>query len=328
MSGPQRTGALVLVVAIAGAIVAAVLGVLTFGAQATARPSAVPLAVVAPKAVADQLVQRGGDAVDWHVDTAEGARRQLADKRVYGILELGQSGAKVVLSGAVNPQGQQIAQQVLTGVAQVTGGSVTVETLHPASMAGRTAPLAASALLWIGGLVASIGLVFAAGRRGLRIRPVNRLALVAAAGLVGPAVVVGLLAWWDSSLPLTWDVIGFLVLTAVAFASLQGALVRFLGLRAAAILGPLYLIAPAVAGQVPEMLNPAYRALLWSWTPFRFSTEGLRSLLQDTASAPDVRLGVIVLGAVAVVSVAMLLLPERAKPEPVPIDEQPALVAA
>ncbi|HVK25319.1 MAG TPA: ABC transporter permease [Actinokineospora sp.] len=328
MSGPRRTGALVLLVAIAGAVVATVLGVLTFGAQATARPDAVPLAVVAPKQVTDQLTAHGGDAVDWHVDTAEGARRQLDDKEVYGILEVSQAGARIVLSGAVNPQGQQIAQQVLTGAAQAMGAPVAVETLHPVSTAGRTAPLAASALLWIGGLVASIGLVFATGRRGLGIRPVHRVALVATVSVAGPAVVVGLMAWWDSSLPLTWDVLGFLVLTAAAFVSLQGVLVRFLGLRAAAILGPLYLIAPAVAGQVPEMLNPAYRALLWSWTPFRFSTEGLRSLLQGTASAPDVRLGVIVLGAIAVVSIALLLLPQRARPTQVPAADAPALVAA
>ncbi|WP_436501162.1 ABC transporter permease [Actinokineospora sp. HUAS TT18] len=326
MSG--RTGALVVVVAVAGALIAALLGVLTFGAQATSRPDAVPLAVVAPKAVADQLAQRGGDAVDWRVETADGARRLLVDKEVYGILELGQSGTRIVLSGAVNPQGQQVAQQVLTGVAQAMGGAVAVETLHPAGTAARTVPLAASALLWIGALVATIGLAFAAGRRGLLVRPVHRVGLVVAVAVVAPGVVVGLTGWWDSSVAVSWGVVGFLVLTAVAFAALQGALVRFLGIRAAAILGPLYLIAPAVAGQVPEMLNPAYRALLWSWTPFRFSAEGLRSLLQDTASAPDVRLGLIVLGSIAVVGLALLLLPARAKPTAAPADDAPVMVAA
>jgi hypothetical protein len=64
-----------------------------------------------------------------------------------------------------------------------------------------------------------------------------------------------------------------------------------------AVLGPLYLLAPAVAGQVPELLHPAYRAVLWSWTPFRFSTEGLRSLLQGTPVAPDVATALWVLGA-------------------------------
>ncbi len=57
---------------------------------------------------------------------------------------------------------------------------------------------------------------------------------------------------------------------------------------------------------MPELLNPTYRALLWSWTPFRFSTEALRSLLLGTPSAPDVRLGVIVLASMAVAGLAVL----------------------
>jgi hypothetical protein len=74
---------------------------------------------------------------------------------------------------------------------------------------------------------------------------------------------------------------------SVPSAAPQAGLLRVLGVGAMAILGPLYLVAPAVAGQVPELLNPAYRALLWSWTPFRFSAEGLRSFLQGTPDAPD-----------------------------------------
>lgn len=321
MSGPKRTGALVVALSIAGALVAALLGLLTFSAQATSRPEAVPLAISAPAAlrpVADKVASRGGEAVAWRVDTPEGARRLLADKEVYGILELAPAptgmGATIVVSGAINPQGTQIAQQVLTGAAQAMGAQATTVTLNPAGIAGRTAPLAATALLWVGGLVAGIGLVVASQRFGLRVGRRHRLALVAAASVTTAAVVVGLVALWDSALPLTWDVLGFLLLAAVAFVSLQGGLLRFLGIRAAAILGPLYLIAPAVAGQVPELLNPVYRALLWSWTPFRFSAEGLRSLLQGTESAPDVRLGVIVLGSMAVVGLALLLLPNRTAP--------------
>jgi hypothetical protein len=332
MAGPKSTGALVLVLSIVGAVVATVLGLLTFGAQASARPDAVPLAVAAPqplRQVADKIAEHGGESIAWHVDTPEGARRQLADKEVYGVLELtpaaGGLGAKIIVSGAINPQGTQIAQQILTGAAQAIGGSVEVVTLNPASIAGRTAPLAASALLWIGGLVAGIGMVVLSKRLGLRVRPGHRLALVGGVSVTAVAVVIGFLSLWDAALPLTWSILGFLLLTAVAFASLQGVLLRYLGIRAAAILGPLYLIAPAVAGQVPELLDPVYRAVLWSWTPFRFSTEALRSLLQGTESAPDVRLGLIVLGAIAVIALGLLALPERAAATEAP---EPALVPA
>jgi hypothetical protein len=319
---------------VAGAVVATVLGFLTFGAQATVSPHEVPLAVASPPGqlheAAVRVSQQGGDAVDWHVTDPAGARAQLADKDVYGILELG-GGAKgvqltIVTSGAVNPQGTQAATQVLTGAAQGLAGAlaqqgVTVapprlETLQPASVAARTAPLAASALLWLGGLVATAGFGLLVVRRGMRPGPLSRAALMLTASVAASAVVVGFVKLWDSSLTLGWDVLGFVFLTAVAFTAVQGALLRLLRLRGLAILGPLYLIAPAVAGQVPQLLNPAYRTLLWSWTPFRFSTEGLRSLLLGTPDAPDVRTGVIVLASMAVVGLVVLLWPGRPRTEP------------
>ena len=299
-----RPPALVAALALLGGLVAAVLGLLTFGAQASSAPDALPLAVTGPGA--ERVAGHG--PVDWRVVAPEQGRRLLLDKEVYGVLELGRPAA-VVVSGAVNPAGTQVAQQVLTGAAQAAGVPFTVETLHPASTAGRTAPLAASALLWIGGLVAAAALGALTLRRRIAPTTAQRYGLVVGVGLAATGAVAGLLALWDSSLPLTADVLGFLLLTAVAFASVQGALVTFLGIRALAVLGPLYLIAPSVAGTVPELLDPAYRALLWSWTPFRFSAEGLRSLLQGTPDAPDVLTGVLVLGGLAVLGLAALAIP-------------------
>ncbi|MBM7775887.1 hypothetical protein JOD54_006091 [Actinokineospora baliensis] len=307
---------LVALLAVVGAAVAAVLGLLTFGSQASARPDGVPLAVAAAdplRPAAEKIAAHGGEAVAWRVETPDGARRALADKEVYGVLELGAGGATIVLSGAVNPQGTQVAQQVLTGAAAALGGQVRTEMISPASTAGRTAPLAASALLWIGGLVAGAGLVVLGGRLGVKAEPAHRIGLIAGVSVTGVAVVAGFLALWDSGLPLDFAVLGYLLLTAVAFVALQGALLHHLGIRAMALLGPLYLIAPAVAGQVPEMLDPAYRALLWSWTPFRFAAEGLRSLLQGTPDAPDVTLGLLVLGGIAVAGLVAVVLPNARK---------------
>ncbi len=331
MRNPTRVAVLL---GLVGAVVATVLGLLTFGAQATVAPDHLPLAVATPaggppqlRQAADQIASRGGDAVEWQVTDPARARELLADKEVYGVLELGatQTGPTVtiVTSGAVNPQGTQVAQQVLTGAAQGLAGAlaqqqpttrqpaIRSEVLNPASTAGRTAPLAASALTWIGGLVGGMAFALLIVRRGLRTTPLSRLTLVASVAVFVTAAVVGLLTLWDSSLPMGWDVLGFLLLTSVAFAAVQGALLRLVKLRAAAVLGPLYLLAPAVAGSVPEMLDPAYRTLLWSWTPFRFSTEGLRSLLQGVPDAPDVRLGVLVLAAMAVAGLAVMLWPGR-----------------
>ena len=323
-----------------GAVVATVLGFLTFGAQATVAPDHMPLAVAVPQGAppqlgeaADRIASQGGDAVEWQVTDPARARDLLEDKEIYGILELNPGPAlKIVTSGAVNPQGTQVAQQVLTGAAQGLAGALAqqniqlappqVEPLHAASTAGRTAPLAASALLWVGGLVAAMAFGLIVVRPGTRPGTGARLTLVVSVSVLATTAVAGLMKLWDSSLDLNGEVLGFMLLTAVAFASVQGALLRLLHLRAAAILGPLYLLAPAVAGTVPEMLDPAYRTLLWSWTPFRFSTEGLRSLLQGTPDAPDVRTGVIVLVSMAVVGLVVMAWPGRRRADAAPVESR------
>ncbi|MDQ3786470.1 MAG: ABC transporter permease, partial [Actinomycetota bacterium] len=301
-------------------------------------PDHIPLAVAVPQGAppqlgqaADRIASQGGDAVEWQVTDPARARDLLEDKEIYGILELNAGPAlKIVTSGAVNPQGTQVAQQVLTGAAQGLAGALAqqnvrlappqVETIHPASTAGRTAPLAASALLWVGGLVAAMAFGLFVVRPGTRPGTGARLTLVVSVSVLATAAVAGLMKLWDSSLNLNADVLGFMLLAAVAFASVQGALLRLLHLRAAAILGPLYLLAPAVAGTVPEMLDPAYRTLLWSWTPFRFSTEGLRSLLQGVPDAPDVRTGVIVLASMAVAGLVVMAWPGRRKAADAPVE--------
>ncbi|MGW4522987.1 ABC transporter permease [Amycolatopsis sp. NPDC004378] len=316
MTSPVRppAGALALVAAVAGALVAVVLGFLTFGAQATIAPDGVPVAVAAPpgplQGVAHQLAGHGGGQLAWTVTDPAGARQLLEDKKVYGVLELG-SPATVVTSGAVNPAGTQVAQQALTAGAAALGGAPKQEVLHPVSLAGRTAPLAASALAWIGALAGGLALTQLAKRSGRTVGAGARLAQVVGVGVLVTAVVAGFFALWDATLPLNARVLGFVFLAATAFAALQAGLLRLLGLRAMAVLGPLYLVAPAVAGQVPELLNPAYRTLLWSWTPFRFSAEGLRSLLQGVPGAPDVKTGVWVLGGLLAAGLLLALWPGR-----------------
>jgi hypothetical protein len=318
MTGPVRrpAGALALVAAVAGALVAVVLGFLTFGAQATAAPDGVPVAVAAPPEIAQRIAAHGGGQLDWTIASPADARKLLEDKKVYGVLELGPGpSATVVTSGAVNPSGTQVAQQALTGAAAVLGGAPKQEVLHPVSVAGRTAPLAASALAWIGALVAGLALTQLAQRTGRTVGAGARLLQVVGAGVLVTAAVAGFFALWDAALPLDFGVLGFVFLAATAFAALQAGLLRLLGLRAMAVLGPLYLVAPAVAGQAPELLNPAYRTLLWSWTPFRFSTEGLRSLLQGVPGAPDVTTGVWVLGALLAAGLLVVLWPGRSARE-------------
>ncbi|OZM70277.1 hypothetical protein CFN78_26405 [Amycolatopsis antarctica] len=326
----RRTWTFPVIASVAGAVLAAVLGFLTFGAQATAAPEQVPVAVAAPdtgplRAAAERVAAQGGGQFAWRLDTSDRARKLLADKEVYGVLELttgpGGPQATVVLSGAINPSGAQAAQQALTGAGQALTAALTqavpgteaapvrMETVHPASVAGRTAPLALSALAWVGCLAGGAVLTLLAARREWRPGPAVRLLQILGTSVLVTAVLAGFLRLWDASLPLDGPVLGFLALVTLAFAGVQAGLLRLLGIRAMAILGPLYLVAPAVAGQVPELLNPAYRDILWSWTPFRFGTEGLRSLLQGTPGAPDVVTALWVLGGMLAAGLALVLWP-------------------
>lgn len=337
MTGPTRTrvGLLVVLTSLIGAVAATVLGFLTFGAQATANPDGIPVAVAAPPSgplaqAAQQVTQRpagpAGGAVEWRVTTPREGRDLLEDKEVYGVLELagGPTGvsATVVVSGAINPMGTQMAQQVLTGagqgltaaVAQSTGTAaapVRVETVHATSAAGRAAPLGLTVLAWIGGLAAGAALTVLAMRQGATVGPLARFSQLVLVSVLATGVLVGFAYLWDSSLDLGWQTVAFLGLTVSAFAALQSGLLRVLGIRAMAILVPLYLLAPSVASQVPEMLHSAYRTWLWSWTPFRFSSEGLRSLLTGAHDAPDVMYGVWVLGGMLLAGLILVLWPRR-----------------
>ncbi|MFD4642384.1 ABC transporter permease [Lentzea sp. NPDC058436] len=288
-----------LVTAVAGAVVAFLLGLLTFGVQATVHPHDVPLAVVAPPPIAERVRAADSAEVDIRVVSADEARILLRDKEVYGVLEIAPGQATILLSPAVNPSGTQVAQQVLTGVAQGAGLPVKVET-QAVSAAERTAPLAASALLWVGGMIAGLLFVVLKGQRG------RWLSATGAAVLVTGST-VGLLAWWGVTL--NAQALVFLLAVAVSFALLQAGLFKHLGIRAMGVLGLLYLMAPAVAGQVPELLNPAYRAVLWSWTPFRFSAEGLRSLMYDGSVSTEWW----VFGGIALLGVVLLLAGKKAQ---------------
>ncbi|MEU0878966.1 ABC transporter permease [Lentzea sp. NPDC005914] len=296
-----------LVTAVAGTVVAFLLGLLTFGVQATVHPHDVPLAVVAPPPIAERVKAADSAEVDIRVVSAAEAQTLLADKDVYGVLEISPGQATIRLNPAVNPSGTQVAQQVLTGVAQGAGLPVKVET-RAVTAAERTAPLAASALLWVGGMIAGLLFVVLKGRR------FRWLAALTTAVLVEGSV-VGLLAWWGVTF--TAEALTFMLAVAVSFALLQAGLFKHLGIRAMGVLGVLYLMAPAVAGQVPELLNPAYRAVLWSWTPFRFSTEGLRSLMYDGSISTEwwVFGGIALVGLVLLAMKKTELAGEEAQPD-------------
>jgi hypothetical protein len=317
-----------LLVAVIGSLVAFVLALLTFGVQATVNPDHVPLAVgvedssyAAPLAQLTQgVAAHGGDQVQWRTVESRSAAVSLLDSnQVYGALLFspGPGGlmATVLLSGAVNPNATAVAQPILVGVAVGTKAQFQVVTIHSTSAAGRTVPLAATALLWLTALVGN-GMALLLGPRlrgGKALGRVGVIGVGAFVSLLGSGLVVALAWLWDSSLPIGWDVAGFLILVGLAFGLLQAAVLRWLGFTGMALLGPLYLMAPAVAGLPPELINPVYRALLWSWTPFRFSVEGMRSLMFLGAGAPDLQPALLIFIGIAI-GALLLIVARRQSP--------------
>ncbi len=340
--GPRGTAQTVLAATLAGLGVLAFLALCTFGVTATAAPRDVPM-VIAPEqpapdleAVVAQVAAQPSEEIEWlRADSGARARQLLDDKEAYGALILatgpgGGAEATVLVNGGMNAPGAQFAATVLPtvgqqAVARAGDGAPPVRTefVNPSSPAGRTVPVAASSLLWIIGLVASALTFLLLGRAATTLRPwlLATAVLAPVAGVVGAGAVVGFAELWDSGIDMSWPTFGFLALVGTAFVLVQGAVLGWLGLRGMALLAPLYLLAPAVAGQPPEFLLPAYRALLWSWTPFRFSAEGLRSLLFFDG-APGIGGPVTVMVGLAVG--AVLLLAARAARPPSGGPEHPA----
>ncbi len=310
-----------------GVLVALGLGLLTFGVQATVDPRHLPLAVGTVDAgaspavaqIARRVATQGGDRVDWHtVNSRAEAERLLDQKQIYGALlfSAGSGGvrATVVVSGALNPNATQIAQPILVQVGDgiARAAPVQVVTVRPTSAAGRTLPLAAGTLLWLAALICNVLVVAVAPtlRGGRSLGRLATLGAAVTAAALGTGMVRGLAWVWDSGLPIGWDVIEFIALVAASFALLQAGLLRWLGMAGMGLLAPLYLMAPAIAGLPPEILNPVYRAALWSWTPFRFAAEGLRSLIFLSGGAPDVQNAVRVFAGIGLAGLLLTLAPK------------------
>ena len=328
MAGGIRSGVIAVLV---GAAALVLLGLLTFGVQASVRPHDLPLAIAVPPgsaqldAVARQIADHGGDAVAWQVTDPARASTLLEDKDIYGYLTLapGQDGQPVALTGTTSGALLPAAAQAAEGAMRATASAVTtasggpapelvITTVHPTSFAGKVLPLAAVSLLWIGGLAGSATLFTMARRSGRRPTPVARLMMVVGNAVIGTLLVFALAHLWDSTtIEWNWAAVWFLVLLGGTFAALQGAALRLLGLVALPILGLLYLMAPSVSSQPPELLNPAYKVLLWSWTPFRIAAEALRSLLYSDVVPDDVIVAWIVFPILGALALAVILWPTR-----------------
>lgn len=182
----------------------------------------------------------------------------------------------------------QRAPQIPVSTAAALLAPITVEeqAVHPvgANNASGGAPNMLTQIMWLGSMVTSIFMFLAAQRE--KSRGSGRWKVVfsqTAAGLLIIPAASGFLIWMATS----WYgmEIGepanawlFLWLAGTAFFLLQSALLNLLGMPAIGLLVLLLFFSMPLINMAPEFLPEATKDWLYSWTPFRFVTQGLRNI--------------------------------------------------
>lgn len=159
------------------------------------------------------------------------------------------------------------------------------DTIHKTgdNSGGGNAPTTLTQIIWITTLISS-AIIFMALRKSQenKIKPLGFVYQLAAGLLftsVNALIVLYLASHiLDLHVPDYWAVYGFLVFASGMFFLMQGALLNWLGLGGMPILVLLFFFSNPVLALAPEMLPDVTKTWLYSWTPFRFSVEGLRSI--------------------------------------------------
>ncbi|MFB9279385.1 YhgE/Pip domain-containing protein [Cohnella cellulosilytica] len=207
---------------------------------------------------------------------------------------------KQILDQAMRMVGLELSNQLLAQIGQQAGQIpvnaaqamltpliVKEEIVHPAGTnnANGNAPGLLTQIMWIGSLVTAMTL-FLAGQ-GAGTAGSGRWASVALQGAVGLAITgiaSGFVVWMASSwygMELasaggTWM---FLWLVAAAFFLLQSSLLNWIGMPAMALLVLLMFFSMPLLSMAPEFLSSATRDWIYSWTPLRFASGGLREVM-------------------------------------------------
>ncbi|MCM3627860.1 DUF3533 domain-containing protein [Paenibacillus glycanilyticus] len=174
-----------------------------------------------------------------------------------------------------------------TAAALLAPLQVTEETVHPvgANNASGNAPGLMTQIMWMGSLVTAMMLFLASnnakkttGRKwGVQLlQPIVGIALVGGASgfLVWMAN-----AWYGMEMTAAVDTWLFLWLGGSMFYLLQSMLLNWIGLPAMAILILLMFFSMPILNMPVEFLSGTTHDLLYSWTPLRFVTGGLREIM-------------------------------------------------
>lgn len=218
----------------------------------------------------------------------EGMNTQ-ASAAVKQILGTVMKGVSLELSTQMMGMAGQQSEQIPLAAAQALLSPINVveETVHAAGAnnASGNAPGMLTQILWIGSLVT--GLVLFMMTQQAVAKGARRWSVILSQTVVGLLVIAavsGFLVWMASSwygmeLAHAVDTWLFLWLAGSAFFLLQSSLLNWIGFPAMGILVLLMFFSMPVLNMAPEFLSQATQDWLYSWTPLKFVSAGLREVM-------------------------------------------------
>jgi len=213
-----------------------------------------------------------------------------------GMNQIGANTVQGITSGIIGHMNMQIRNDTLGNIEemglQLHPGQVAVLTeplgqqIEKYSPVGEQAraqlPLMFTVLLWLGSLIGSLMiwlLLHNKDQQPNRFVKKQLLSgvLLAVVQAFSTLVVVG----WLMGMELAnyGSLIMFLIITSFVFFLIQSSALNWLGFKGWPILILIWLFGLPVVSLPPELLSTFYRVGIYSWIPFRFSVEGLNSIL-------------------------------------------------
>ncbi|WP_239615465.1 YhgE/Pip domain-containing protein [Cohnella mopanensis] len=249
---------------------------------------------------------------------------------------------KQVLGQAMKAVSLELSNQLLGQIGQQTGGQVPVataqallapivvqeESVHAVGVnnASGNAPGLLTQIMWMGSLVTamilflSIQKTLAGGARRWTVILSQTPAGLAIVGAASGFLVWMASSWYGMELAQAVDTWLFLWLGGAVFFLIQSTLLNWIGMPAMAILVLLMFFSMPVLNMAPEFLSQTTQNWIYSWTPLRFVSGGLREVMYfgglDSVSSNATVLWLIG-GAFLVVLLASSVKKAKAKPNPV-----------
>ena len=276
------------------------------------RPHDVPVGLVGPAAVTEQLTSRFDQAAPGAFkfttyDSEDAARRALDSRDVDGVLVVGAGGARLIVAGAAGDAVTGVITGALGNVFRAQGQQLAVETVHPFA-AGDAHGLILFFLVVaviVSTVVAQAVILARAATMGVWLRLAVLVVYAALAGLVGTATTAVIVGGWGDRF---WDVAGLTALVALAVGAPIAAGARLLGAPGFALMALVMVLFDLVSsgGPVGTALLPDFYRAVGPWMPASLGYSALRGDLYF--SSAGVAVPVTLLAAWSAAGILLVLL--------------------